>query len=143
MSDREGIFGAAKEAAGSAAEQVRAAAPGTYEAGADTVRYIRETASEHPMLVGAAVIAFVGGLITATVAGSGSGRRDWQTQSRDWRERGKEVADRARRSGAPNVSRAADDAGDYIAHSVRENPISGLLIAAAVGAIIMSILRPR
>jgi len=125
MSDREGIFGAAKEAAGSAAEQVRAAAPGTYEAGADTVRYIRETASEHPMLVGAAVIAFVGGLITATVAGSGSGRRDWQTQSRDWRERGKEVADRARRSGTPNVSRAADDAGIILPTLCARTPFQG------------------
>ena len=45
MSDRmsggesgEGVYGAAKEAIGSAAEQVRAAAPGTYDAGARAAR---------------------------------------------------------------------------------------------------------
>jgi len=74
MSDRtsgaesgEGVYGAAKEAIGSTAEQVRAAAPGTYDAGARAARYMGETASEHPFLVGIAVIAFLGGILSATV----------------------------------------------------------------------------
>jgi hypothetical protein len=77
MSDRmsggeseEGVYGAAKEAIGSAAEQVRAAAPGTYDAGARAARYVGEMASEHPILVGIAVIAFLGGILSV-----GSNRR--------------------------------------------------------------------
>ena len=65
MSDRmsggesgEGVYDAAKEAIGSAAEQVKAAAPGTYDAGARAARYVGETASEHPFLVGTAVSRF-------------------------------------------------------------------------------------
>jgi hypothetical protein len=65
MSDRmsgggsgEGIYGTAKEAIGAAAEQVREASPGTYDAGARAARYVGETASEHPFLVGTAVLAF-------------------------------------------------------------------------------------
>ena len=65
MSDRmsggesgEGVYGAAKEAIGSAAEQVRAAAPGAYDAGARAARYVGETASEHPFLVGTAASRF-------------------------------------------------------------------------------------
>ena len=88
MSDTEGVFGAAEEAAGSAAEQVRSTAPGSHDAGAKAARYVRETASEHPLLVGTAVIAFLGGLLSATATGSGN-RRRWQKHARDWRERGK------------------------------------------------------
>ena len=94
MSDRtsgaesgEGVYGAAKEAIGSAAEQVRAAAPGTYDAGARAARYVGETASEHPFLVGTAVIAFLGGILSATVSRSNR-RSDWQEQERNWRDRG-------------------------------------------------------
>src|SRR3954462_7855626 len=77
----EGIYGAAKEAAGSAAEQVRATAQGTYDAGAKAARYVGETASEHPFLVGSAVIiAFFGAfsrppLIATLVAVIGRNRR--------------------------------------------------------------------
>src|SRR5205823_10963833 len=91
MSDRtsggesgEGVYGAAKEAIGSAAEQVRAAAPGTYDAGARAARYVGETASEHPFLVGTAVIAFLGGILSATVGRSSNRRGDWQEQARNW-----------------------------------------------------------
>jgi hypothetical protein len=50
MSDRmsggesgEGVYGAAKEAIGAAAEQVRAAAPDTYDAGARAARYVGDS----------------------------------------------------------------------------------------------------
>ena len=101
MSDRmsggeseEGVYGAAKEAIGSAAEQVRAAAPGTYDAGARAARYVGETASEHPILVGIAVIAFLGGILSATVSRSSNRRGGWQQQARNWRDRGYEMSDR-------------------------------------------------
>jgi hypothetical protein len=137
----EGIYGAAKEALGSAAEQVRATAPGTYDAGAKAARYIGETASEHPFLVGTAVIAFLGGLLSATVSRDNR-RRDWQGQARNWRDRGYEMGERVR-SAAPDVSKAASDAGKYVSQSVSENPISGLLIAAAVGGLLVYLLQNR
>jgi hypothetical protein len=131
----EGIYGAAKEAAGSAAEQVRATAQGTYDAGAKAARYVGETTSEHPFLVGTVVIiAFLGGLLSATL------NRD--TRRRNWRDRGYEMGDHVR-SAAPDVSKAAGDAGKYVSESVRENPVSGLLIAAAVGGILGYLLQNR
>src|SRR5690349_20773501 len=101
MSDRmsggqsaEGVYGAAKEAIGSAAEQVRAAAPGTYDAGARATRYVGETASEHPFLVGTAVVAFLGVILAATLTRSSNRRSGWQQQARNWRDRGYEMSDR-------------------------------------------------
>ena len=137
----EGIYRAAKEAIGSAAEQVRATAPGTYDAGANAARYIGETASEHPFLVGTAVIAFLAGLLSATV-NRNNRRRDWQEQARDWRDRGYEMGERVR-SAAPDASKAAGDAGEYVSQTVRENPISGLLIAAVVGGVLTYLFRAR
>jgi hypothetical protein len=137
----EGIYGAAKEALDSAAEQVRASAPETYDAGVRAARYIGETASEHPFLLGTAIIAFLGGLLTATV-NRDSRRRDWQEQARDWRGRGFEMANNVR-SVAPDVSKAAGEAGKYVSESVRENPLSGILIAAAVGGILGYLLHTR
>jgi hypothetical protein len=140
MSDRmsggesgEGVYGAAKEATGSAAEQVRAAAPGTYDAGARAARYVGETVSEHPFLVGTAVIAFLGGILSATVSRSSNRRSDWQEQARNWRDRGSEMSDRLQ-SAAPDVSKVAGDAGKYVSQAMSESSVSGLLIAAAVGA---------
>jgi len=130
----EGLYGAAKEAIGSAAEQVRATAPGTYDAGVKAARYVGETASEHPLLVGTSVIAFLGGLLSAT-ANRGSDRRTWQEQVREWRARGYEMGDSVR-SAAPDVSGIAGEAGKYVSQSVRERPTSGLLIAAAVGGVL-------
>ena len=146
MSDKasgggEGIYGAAKEALGSAGEQVRANAPGTYDAGAKAARYIGETASEHPFLVGTAVIAFLGGLLSATVSRDNR-RRDWQEQARNWRDRGYEMGESVR-SAAPDVSEAASAASKYVSQSVSENPISGLLIAAAVGGLLVYLLQSR
>src|SRR5689334_19565316 len=148
MSDRtsgsesgEGVYGAAKEAIGSAAEQVRAAAPGTYDAGARAARYVGEAASEHPFLVGTAVIAFLGGLLSATINRS-TRRDDWQEQARNWRDRAYEVGDRAQ-SAVPDISRAAGDPGKYVSQSMRETSMSALLIAAAVGGLLGYLLHNR
>src|ERR1043165_7986531 len=85
----EGGYGAAaKEAIESAAEQVRAAAPGTYDAGARAARYVGETASEHPFLVETAVVAFLAGVLSVTVSRSSNRRSDWREQARNWRDRG-------------------------------------------------------
>src|SRR5690349_2063185 len=89
----EGGCGGGQEAIGAAAEQVRAAAPGTYDAGARAARYVGETASEHPFLVGIAVIAFIGGLLSAAVSRSNP-RSEWREQARNWRDRGYEMSDR-------------------------------------------------
>jgi ElaB/YqjD/DUF883 family membrane-anchored ribosome-binding protein len=138
----EGIYGAAKEAIGSAAEQVRATAPGTYDAGVKAARYVGETASEHPFLVGAAIIiAFLGGILSVT-GNRDNRRRDWQEQARNWRDRGYEMGDRVR-SATPDVSEAAGDAGRYVSQTVRENPTSGLLIAAALGGVLGYLLQNR
>jgi ElaB/YqjD/DUF883 family membrane-anchored ribosome-binding protein len=137
----EGIYGAAKEAMGSAAEQVRAAGPGTYEAGVKAARYVGETASEHPLILGTLVAAFLGGLLSVAV-GRDHHRRDWREQARDWRDRGVEIGKHHIRSVAPDVSKATDDAGKYVSQTVRENPMSGLLVAAAVGGV-LGYLLPR
>jgi ElaB/YqjD/DUF883 family membrane-anchored ribosome-binding protein len=137
----EGVYGAAKEAFGSAAEQVRAAAPGTYDAGARAARYVGETASEHPFLVGTAVIAFLGGLLSATVSRSHH-RSDWQEQASNWRDRGYQMNDRLQ-SAAPDVSKVAGDAGKYVSQAMSENSVSGLLIAAAVGGVLGYLLHSR
>jgi ElaB/YqjD/DUF883 family membrane-anchored ribosome-binding protein len=137
----EGVFSAAKEAIGSAAEKVRATAPGTYDAGAKAARYVGETASQHPfpVLVGTVAVAFLSGWLSATATDN---RRGWQKETRNWRQRGYEMSDRVR-SAAPGVSKAADDAGEYVSQTVRENPISGLLIAAAVGGVLSYLFRNR
>jgi len=137
----EGVYGAAKEAIGAAAEQVRAAAPGTYDAGARAARYVGETASEHPFLVGTAVIAFLGGLLSASVSRSNR-RSDWQEQARNWRDRGYQMSDRLQ-AAAPDVSKVAGDAGKYVSQAMSENSISGLLIAAAVGGVLGYLLHSR
>jgi ElaB/YqjD/DUF883 family membrane-anchored ribosome-binding protein len=137
----EGVFSAAKEAIGSAAETVRATAPGTYDAGAKAARYVGETASQHPfpVLVGTAAVAFLSGWLSATATGD---RRGWQKETRNWRQRGYEMSDRVR-SAAPGVSKAADNAGEYVSQTVRENPLSGLLIAAAVGGVLSYLFQNR
>jgi hypothetical protein len=91
--------------------------------------------------VGTAVIAFLGGLLGATVNRSNR-RSDWQEQARNWRDRGYEMSDRLQ-SAAPDVSKVAGDAGKYVSQAVSENSVSGLLIAAAVGGVLGYLLRSR
>ena len=136
----QGAYNTAKDAIASAAEKVREAAPETYDAGARAARYVGETASEHPasILAGLVGLAFFGWLLTK----SRDSRPNWQRQARGWQERASEMTGRAR-SAAPDVSRAADQASEYVSQTVREYPISGLLVAAAVGGILTYLLQPR
>jgi ElaB/YqjD/DUF883 family membrane-anchored ribosome-binding protein len=137
-------YGAAKEAVGSAAEKVRDVAPDAYDAGVRAARYVGDTAAEHPfsMLAGAAALALCGWLM----AKSGDTRPNWQKQAGDWQRQARNLQERGYgqvRSAVPEVSKAADQAGEYVAQTVRENPISGLLIAAAVGGLLTYLLQPR
>lgn len=136
----QGIYGAAKDAIGSAAEKLRAGAPETYDAGVKAARYVGETASEHPVsvLAGAAVVAFFGWLLTT----GHDNRPSWQKQAGNWQKRGYELNDRAR-SAMPDLSKAADQAGEYVYQTAREYPISGLLIAAAVGSALTYLIQGR
>jgi len=138
----QGVYSAAKEAIGSAAEQVRAAAPGTYDAGAKAARYVGDTATEHPLpvLAGTALMVLLGSWLLSS--GRGNGSSDWARQTRDWQKRGYEMGDRVR-GAAPSVSKVADDAGEYVSQTVRENPLSGVLVALAVGGVLGYLLQSR
>jgi hypothetical protein len=103
---------------------------------------VGETASEHPFLVGTAVIAFLGGILSPTVSRSSHRRSDWQEQERNWRDRGYHMSDRLL-SAAPDVSKVAGDAGRYVSQAMSENSVSGLLIAAAVGGVLGYLLHSR
>ena len=103
---------------------------------------MEEVASEHPLpiLLAAAALAFITGYVSHTR--SRDDRGSWRNQGRDWQKRGYELAESARAS-APQVSQAATDVGQYVAHNAREHPVSGLLIAGAVGWMVASWLRTR
>ena len=80
------------------------------------------------------------------MAKSGDTRPNWQKQAGDWQRQARNLQERGYgqvRSAVPEVSKAADQAGEYVAQTVRENPISGLLIAAAVGGLLTYLLQPR
>jgi len=47
------------------------------------------------------------------------------------------------RSAAPTVSQAATDAGEYVAQNVRENPLTGVLIAGSVFGLLGYLLGNR
>ena len=61
-------FQAAKDAVASAAEQVRASAPGAYDASAKAARYVGEATADHPLpvLLVTAVLAFLAGYASHT-----------------------------------------------------------------------------
>jgi ElaB/YqjD/DUF883 family membrane-anchored ribosome-binding protein len=145
MSDRtsaDNLTATATDAVASAAEQVRATAPGAYEAGKKAASYVGETAAEYPasVLLGTAVIAFLGGYLSNTRSGDSAG--DWQKRARDWQKRGYELSDRVR-SEVPGASEAAAKTAQYVTRNVRENPYSGLLGAAAVVGILGYFLQNR
>jgi hypothetical protein len=131
----QGTFQAAKDAVGSAAEQVRAAAPGAYDAGAKAARYVGDTASEHPIsvLLATAVLAYFAGYLSNAQTDSNSDA---------WQKRAYKMGDRAR-SAAPGVSEAASNAGEYVTRNVREYPLSGLFGAVAVGCVVGYLFQKR
>ena len=124
-------FQAAKDAVSSAAEQVRASAPGAYDASARAARYVGDATAEHPLpvLLVTAAVAFLAGY-ASHIRGEDD-RSGWRNQTGDWQKRGYELSERAR-AAAPAVSQAAADAGQYVAKNVREHPIPGGIIAGAV-----------
>ena len=121
-----GAFQAAKDAVASAAEQVRASAPGAYDASAKAARYVGEATADHPLpvLLVTAALAFLAGYASHTRREDD--RRSWRNQ-----KRGYELGERAR-AAAPAVSQGATNAGQYVAQNVREHPIPGAIIAGAV-----------
>jgi hypothetical protein len=127
----ENGFQAAKDAVASAAEKVRASAPGAYDAGAKAAHYVGEATAEHPIsvLLVTAALAFLAGYASHT--GREDDRRGWRTQTGDWQKRGYQLSERAR-TAAPAVSQATADAGQYVAQNAREHPIPGAVIAGAV-----------
>jgi ElaB/YqjD/DUF883 family membrane-anchored ribosome-binding protein len=135
-------FQAAKDAVASAAEQVRANAPGAYDASAKAARYVGETTADHPLpvLLVTAALAFLAGYASHP-RGEGD-RWGWRNQTGDWQKRGYELSERAR-AAAPAVSQAAADAGQYVAENVRQHPIPGAIIAGALGCALGSLLFRR
>ena len=117
-------FQAAKEAVASAADQVRASAPGAYDA-------VGEATADHPVpvLLVTAALAFLAGYASHTRGVDD--RSSWRNQAGDWQKRGYELSERAR-AAAPAVSEAAADAGQYVAQNVRQHPIPGAIVAGAV-----------
>ena len=126
-----GAFQAAKDAVASAAEQVRASAPGAYDASAKAARYVGEATADHPLpvLLVTAALAFLAGYASHTRREDD--RWSWRNQAADWQKRGYELGERAR-AAAPAVSQGATNAGQYVAQNVREHPIPGAIIAGAV-----------
>jgi len=126
-----GAFQAAKDAVASATDQVRASAPGAYDASAKAARYVGEATADHPLpvLLVTAALAFLAGYASHTRREDD--RWSWRNQTGDWQKRGYELGERAR-AAAPAVSQGAADAGQYVAQNVREHPIPGAIIAGAV-----------
>ena len=123
-----GAFQAAKDAAASAAEQVRASAPSAYDASAKAAHYVGEATADHPLpvLLVTAALAFLAGYASHTRREDD--RRSWRNRGQ---KRGYELGERAR-AAAPAVSQGATNAGQYVAQNVREHPIPGAIIAGAV-----------
>lgn len=175
MSDttKQGPYQATKDAVGSAAEQVRSAAPSAYDAAARSTEYVTGTVSEYPIvaLLATAGLAYVLGRLGYSSGDDGS---EWQSRAESLRQqlsslasnlpdtagarqRALSVTDYATRTAADvsdyarqGASRAggylrqnAGSAGDYVTHGIRDYPASTLIGVAAVGAILGYLLRGR
>jgi ElaB/YqjD/DUF883 family membrane-anchored ribosome-binding protein len=165
MSDTTGqsTYQAAKDAVGSAAEQVRAAAPSAYGAAERGAQYVSGTVSEYPLmtLLAAAGLAYFLGWLSSS---SGDRGTNWQDRADAVRQgvrsmrsslpetaatasqRGRGAMDYGTKSAADArdyVRQTAGDAGEYVAQSVRDYPASALVGVAAVGATLGYLLRGR
>ena len=84
----QGAYQATKDAVGSAAEQVKSAAPSAYDAATHGTQYVADTVSEHPVvaLLAAAGLVYLfwdsSGATPLTKALIGMGRGDMQQQLR-------------------------------------------------------------
>src|SRR4051812_15344050 len=173
MSDTTGqsAYQATKDAVGSAAEQVRSAAPSAYDAAARGTQYVTGTVSEYPVvaLLATAALAFVLGRLGRTSDAEGS---DWQERAESLRQqlstltsklpdttanarqRGRNAMDYATQTASDTsdyvrqgASRASDfvrqNAGDYVSQGLRDYPASTLIGVAALGSVLGYLLRGR
>ena len=159
----QSTYQAAKDALGSAAEQVRAAAPSAYGAAERGTQYVSSTVSEYPLvaLIATAGLAYLLGWLSS---GSDDRGTNWQDQANavrrglrtmrsslpematDASQRGRSAMNYATQSAADAsdyVRQTASNAGDYVTESVREYPTSALVSAAAVGLALGYLLRSR
>ena len=159
----QSTYQAAQDALGSAAEQVRAAAPSAYGAAERGTQYVSSTVSEYPLiaLIATAGLAYLLGWLSS---GSDDRSTNWQNQAKAVRQgvrsmgssvpetatnasqRGRSAMNYATQSAADAsdyVRRTASNAGDYVTESVRDYPTSALVGAAAVGALLGYLLRGR
>jgi ElaB/YqjD/DUF883 family membrane-anchored ribosome-binding protein len=159
----QSTYQAAKDALGSAAEQVRAAAPSAYGAAQRGTQYVGGSVSDHPFvaLIATAGLAYLLGWLTS---GSDDRGTNWQDQAdavrrgvrsvrsslpdtaTDVSRRGRNAMNYATQSASDAsdyVRQAASNAGDHVTESVREYPISALLSAAAAGLALGYLLRGR
>jgi len=109
-------FRTAREAVGSAAEQVKAAAPSAYDAGAKAVQNVGSTASEYPLttLLVTAGLAYLAGLLSNSSSG---GRQNWQDSADAIRKQVRSTTPRmpeAARYVGDQVAQSAKSAGDYV-----------------------------
>jgi len=130
----QSAYQATKEAVGSAAEQVKSAAPAAYDAAARGTQYVTGTVSEHPIvtLLGTAGLVYL------------LGRLSLSSRDDDWRSRAESMRQQLSTSRAGDYLRQnAGSAGDYVARGVRDYPTSTLIGVATVGAIVGYLLRGR
>jgi ElaB/YqjD/DUF883 family membrane-anchored ribosome-binding protein len=144
-STSQGTFRTAQEAVGSAAEQVRAAAPAAYDAGAKAARYVGSTASEYPLttLLVTAGLAYLAGVLSNSSRG---GWQNWQDSANAIRQQVRSAApsmSEAASYSSDYVTRSAKDAGNYVTQGVREYPISVLLGTAVVSGLLGYLLQGR
>ncbi len=159
----ESTYQAAKDAVGSTAEQVRAAAPSAYGAAERGAQYVSGTLSEYPLiaLLATAGLAYFFGWLSNSSVDHGT---NWQDRADAVRrgvrsmssrlpetatnasQRGRSAMNYGTRSAADAsdyVRQTASDAGGYVTQSVRDYPTSALVGVAAVGAILGYLLRGR
>jgi len=100
----------AREGLSSAAEQVRAAAPGAHGTGAKAAQYVGSTASEHPLttLLVMAGLAYLAGVLSNNSRG----------RPRSWWDSAETLRSQVR-SAAPYTPEAAKYVGDQVAQSAK------------------------
>ena len=141
MSDRTGAdtgTATATDAVASAAEQVRASASGAYDASKKAASYVGETAAEYPVstLLGTAAVAFLAGYLSNTLA------EIIAVTGRIGRAAGRSALTKSAIVCARRLL-VRPRPTQYVTRNARENPISGLLGAAAVVCVLGYFLRNR
>ena len=119
----QGAYQATKDAVGSAAEQVKSAAPSAYDAATHGTQYVADTVSEHPVvaLLAAAGLAYLLGQLRRNPADEGA---DWQGRANSLQQQLRSLASRLPekatsakqqgRSAADYATQTAADAGEHV-----------------------------